>query len=183
MTPPLQKPGRSKQDYATPVAFLEAVKARLGIQAFAIDLAANASNTTAPQYLDVTTNALAVPWPPLVPAGSWAWLNPPFANINRWARKCAGLRQAGGQVAFLVPASVGADWFRDWVHQQALVLLLNGRLSFLDNGKPYPKDCLLALYSPHVLPGYNVWSWREALSHRQAAPQATFTFESVSPCT
>ncbi len=58
---PLQKPYRSRQDYATPRAFLAAVQARLGIDGFTIDLAATAANAVAPRFLDISTNALAVP--------------------------------------------------------------------------------------------------------------------------
>ena len=60
-------------------------------------------------------------------------------------------------MAFLVPAAVGSNWFRDYVDGKALVLLLNGRLSF-DGAGPYPKDCILCLYG--IEPGYEVWSWR-----------------------
>ncbi len=70
-------------------------------------------------------------------------------------------------MAFLVPASVGANWFSDAVDGRALVLFLNGRLCFMpDSSEVYPKDCLLALYSPHVIPGYEVWAW----NHARASP-------------
>ena len=38
---------RSKQDYATPAVFLEAVKRRLGIRTFPFDFAADAQNSVA----------------------------------------------------------------------------------------------------------------------------------------
>jgi hypothetical protein len=44
MATPRQKPHRSKQDYCTPDDFLRAVTRLLGIQAFAFDLAADATN-------------------------------------------------------------------------------------------------------------------------------------------
>src|SRR5262245_24715580 len=109
---PQQRPGRSKQDYATPAVFIAAVQRRLGIEAFAIDFAADAVNAKAARYCDSTTDALRLEWAHLLLPGDWAWLNPPFANIEPWARRCAALRQAARQVAFLVPASVGANWFR-----------------------------------------------------------------------
>ena len=30
----------------------------------------------------------------------------------------------------------------------------------------YPKDCVLALYSPALAPGSEVWDWRHALTSR-----------------
>jgi phage N-6-adenine-methyltransferase len=166
---PAQKPYRSKQDYATPAAFVAAVLARLGIPAFAFDCAADATNTKAPRFLDAEHDALRIPhWERLLEAEEWAWLNPPYTDIGAWARKCRQLREAGGQVAFLVPASVGANWFRDDVDGHARVLFLNGRLAFMPD-KPrwlYPKDCLLALYSPALPPGSEVWTWRRPLLPR-----------------
>ena len=61
------------------------------------------------------------------------------------------------RIYFLVPAAVGSNWFRGYVHKKALVLFLNGRLSF-DGKAPYPKDCLLAVYG--VKAGYDVWKWK-----------------------
>lgn len=151
---PEQKPGRSKQDYETPAEFIEAVKSRLNISRFEVDLAASGNNAKAAVYIDEETNSLEQCWIDWTGPG-WAWLNPPFGHIEPWARKCA---KSGIKIAFLVPAGVGANWFRDWVDGKALVLFLNGRLSF-DGIAPYPKDCILCLYG--VEPGYEVWDWRK----------------------
>lgn len=160
---PQQKPGRSRQDYATPGDFIAAVKARLGITSFAHDFAADATNTQAETFFVVQRDALSVAhWEYRISLREWGWLNPPFSNIAPWAAKCAETKRAGGQIAFLVPAGVGANWFRDHVDGQARVLLLNGRLAFMPD-KPdwlYIKDCVLCLYSPFIAPGYEVWNWR-----------------------
>ena len=160
MTEPLQKPGRSKQDYATPRAFLTAVYERLGIDAFEFDFAASMANTVALLYWGEADNSLAKTRPNWLRAtnGGWGWLNPPFSDIAPWAERCAQLRADGGCVALLVPAAVGANWYREHVHGHACVLALNGRLSF-DGKNPYPKDCLLALYAPHFPPAFEVWTW------------------------
>ena len=158
---PAQKPGRSKQDYATPAVFLEAVKQRLGVAAFAFDFAADPTNTTAAAWWRTSDDALRQSpeqWADRCRHG-WSWLNPPYRYIQPWAARCAATKQHGGRVALLVPAAVGSNWFRDHVDGQALVLLLNGRLHFLPGQPAYPKDCLLALYAPEVAPGYEVWTW------------------------
>lgn len=156
---PRQKPGQSRQDYATPARFISAVKTRLGIDDFAVDLAADRWNAKAAMYLTKEQDSLGVDWRELLALGDrWMWLNPPFANIDPWAEKCAGARPL--KIAFLAPAG-SPNWFRDHVDGKAFVLMLNGRLSF-DGVGPYPKDCILALYG--VAPGYEVWDWQATLA-------------------
>lgn len=177
-TQPEQKPGRSKQNYATPEIFMQAARLRLGITRFAHDFAADTENHKAPTWFDEATDALSVPFWELslkqngcpVSGQNWGWLNPPYADIGPWAQRCLETKQAGGSIAFLVPAGVGANWFRDYVDGHALVLLLNGRIPFMPD-KPkwlYPKDCILCLYAPHIQPGYEVWTWRPVTKRKAA---------------
>lgn len=155
---PAQKPGRSKQDYGTPPAFLEAVKRRFGIAAFAIDLAASQENAVAPLFYTEAQNALVQPW--RTKSRELAWLNPPFADLAPWVEKAWTESRTAARIAMLVPAGVGANWWRDWVHQKAFVLLLNGRLKFVGELDYYPKDCCLLIYGPDVAAGYEMWSWQ-----------------------
>jgi hypothetical protein len=165
VTPPRQKPHRSKQDYATPKVFLDPVKAYLGLTGFgfAFDFAADQTNAVANRWWGVEVDSLSMPrWELQIPKGQWGWLNPPFANIGPWAKRCLETREAGGQIAFLVPASVGSNWFRDYINDKAFWLALNGRIPFMPD-KPkwlYPKDCMLVLFSQKFKPGYEVWTWR-----------------------
>lgn len=154
MEPP-QRRGHSRQDYRTPAAFLEAVKQRFGIEAFSIDLAASAENAVARRFYNEADNALMQSWL----SEGWAWLNPPFANIEPWVARAHVSSRVGARVAVLVPAGVGSNWWKRHVHGKACVLLLNGRLTFADESSPYPKDCALLLYGPDVAPGYDVWTW------------------------
>lgn len=171
MSQPEQKPGRSKQDYATPENFIAATKTLLGIERFAFDFAADVTNAKALRWWSEDVDSLSMmpsDWVAKIDGG-WGWLNPPFSKIKPWALRCSQVRAAGGSIAFLVPAGVGANWYRDYIHGQALVLALNGRLAFMPD-KPdwlYPKDCILCLYSPKVPPGFDVWSW--ALGTRRLA--------------
>lgn len=163
MTQPKQKPGESKQDYATPVNFIAAVKRRLKITEFAFDFAADTSNAKAACWFNERQDALRQPeWEKQIGDG-WGWLNPPFSVIGPWALKCRLTMQAGGKIALLVPAAVGSNWFRDYVDGYAKVLLLNGRLAFMPDkpGWLYPKDCILALYEIGSVTNYEVWNWRK----------------------
>lgn len=154
--------GSSKQDYATPPSFIRAFERRFGSIAF--DLAATADNSVVPDYYDEVTDSLSQKWYWLANGEKWLWLNPPFGKIAPWAQKCREECRhpgppptTGPLIAFLVPASVDSNWWRDHVHEKARVYFLNGRLSF-DGKNPFPKPCALCLYG--VEPGYEVWSWK-----------------------
>jgi len=169
-TMPLQKPGRSKQDYQTPRDFLDAVKNKFGVKAWAWDLAADGSNRVTfernnyfgpdhPRFRD----ALVQDWTKL--RGD-LWLNPPYADIEPWAEKCAELDCDSfsvdsiglpRRIFFLVPASVGSNWWADHVHGKARIVFPRPRLSF-DGIAPYPKDLGLIVFGEK--PGYETWRWR-----------------------
>lgn len=179
---PTQRPHRSRQDYGTPAAFIAAVQHRLGIDAFACDFAADVTNAKAARFFTLADDALQVPhWERYLEHGAWGWLNPPYTDIGGWATKCRETGAAGGSLAFLVPASVGANWFRDDVDRHARVLFLNGRLAFIPDQPTwlYPKDCLLALYGPTVIPGAEVWTWRGAGSRRYVPLSPRLSFDAA----
>lgn len=157
MTTPEQKPGRSKQDYGTPRAFLNAVENRFG--PLEVDLAATAQNAKAPTFIASEENSLAVDWVERF-EGRNCFLNPPFANIAPWAEKCADFahRARTGRIFFLTPASVGANWYAEHVHRKAYVISLQGRLTFEGESTPYPKDCILSVFGQQIQ-GSEVWKW------------------------
>ena len=155
---PVQKPGRSKQDYGTPPDFIAAVERRFGKLDW--DLAATAKNAKAPKFITPKQDSLLTPWPT---AGN-LWLNPPFANIEPWAARCAGWSlvgaESGARLLLLTPLS-SANWVRDHVFPNASIIALNGRLTFEGETTPYPKDCMLSLFGwPNVQVPFEVWDWR-----------------------
>lgn len=157
MTVPIQKPGRSEQSVGTPRVFLDAVERRFG--KIGLDVAADANNTVAPRFYDVNDDGLAQPWD-----AKLSWCNPPFAKIGPWVEKAHIEAQCYTRTSLvLLPAGVGANWWRDYVHQKAHVYLLNGRLTFIGHPTPYPKDLVLLHYRPGFFltsPRYSVWNWR-----------------------
>lgn len=158
---PVQKPGKSRQDYQTPLELIEAVGRRLNIDKFSFDLAASKENAVAEQFYTEEDDALIQPW--AMPG--WHWCNPPFGKLRPWVKKAWDEVQLGARVVMLVPAGVGSNWWKDYVHDKAHVLFLNGRLIFGVGGKPeaapYPKDCAILLWTPFVFGGYEVWDWRK----------------------
>lgn len=161
---PVQKPGKSKQDYCTPDDFIQAVYKKLGIDHFVHDFAADATNTKARTFFSEQDSAFDYEphtWARLTEHG-WGWLNPPFARIEPWVKHASQVPAWGGNIAVLVPAGVGSNWFYRWVHNKATVLALNGRLAFMPD-KPdwlYPKDCLLLLYGYYRDNFFDVWRWK-----------------------
>lgn len=158
-TMPAQNPGSSKQDYATPDDFIAAVTKRFGDLAF--DLAADSSNARAEKFYTKEDNSLVQDWTAL--RGN-LWLNPEFADIDPWAKQCAQSaiwmpeHESDRKIFLLTPASVGANWFCEWVYGRARVFFLNGRLTFIGQDDPYPKDCILSVFG--LPPGFEVWRWK-----------------------
>ena len=151
-------PGRAataRQDWATPSEFLDAVEARFGT--LAIDLAARADNAVAPLWLDEAVDSLTVDWAGLP---GRRWLNPPFRHIAPWIAKAAELEHDTHETIVLVPASVGANWFADYVLDRARVVFVRPRLTFVGASDPYPRDLMLAVYGRGVRRGVEAWRWR-----------------------
>ena len=160
---PIQKPGKSVQEVQTPREFLDAVERRFGVLTW--DLAADETNHVTKDWSgpgsEVQVDSLAGAWWALPPG--FKWLNPPYGNIAPWAEKCANdahcnWHNGPSRIALLVPASVGSNWFANYVDGKALVLFLRPRLTFVGHTQSYPKDLILALYGEK--PGYECWDWR-----------------------
>lgn len=159
MTVPAQKPGKSEQSVETPNEFIDAAKRLLHIEQFDWDLAADESNTKAKYWTPIECDALIQAWDHL---GGWLWLNPPYSKITPWVTKCWKESREGACIAALVPASVGSNWWNDYVAGKAQVYFLTPRITFMGHKHPYPKDLALLLYRPDVTAGYSTWHWKSS---------------------
>lgn len=148
---------KSEQDVATPENFITACKVRFGEIYF--DLAASESNAKALNYFTKEQDSLQIPWSERT-IGNLCFLNPPYSNIAPWAAKCDAEARMGCRTLLLVPASVGSNWFRDHVHKKAFVLFLNGRITFVGQPTPYPRDLILCCYGFNGFTGYDTWTWK-----------------------
>jgi len=152
MTMPAQNSSKSKQDYETPPAFLQAVEARFG--PIIHDVACRPENNRGRRFL--ADDTLVIDWSKL--SGN-IWCNPPFNDIATWAKKLRNDCVARPSFSFLlVPASIGTNWFAEYVHPHAMVLGLSPRLTFVGCEDPYPKDLLLAVWG-FSLRGFDTWRW------------------------
>jgi phage N-6-adenine-methyltransferase len=154
-TTPMPRRG-GRQDWRTPQQLLRAVQRLLGIGGFVVDLASSPRNAVAPRFYTRATNGLAHSWK----EQGWCWCNPPFADIAPWVAKAVREARRGAYIVFLVPASVGANWWDEHVHGKARVLFLNGRVRFVGADQGYMKDCALLMYAPRQRAGYHTWRWQ-----------------------
>ena len=153
---PVQKPGKSKQDYQTPVNFMHAVAREFG--APYIDLAASRGNAQAPVFLTEQDDSLSSNWHD-ASQGKLAWINPPFAQLAPWVQKCVEESQRGCRILLLVPAGIGTIWFRKYA-KKATVYALAPRLTFVGETAPYPKDLMLCHFRPGFDGGFGTWQWK-----------------------
>jgi hypothetical protein len=156
---PKQKPGKSEQIVQTPPDLLRAIRRDFRVDTWTADLAANASNKVTAYHFGpgspYSEDSLQTEWPS---AGD-LWLNPPFGDIDPWAKKCATKRSPDARIFMLVPASTGANWFVDHVLHRAHVVALSPRVTFTGHSSPYPKDLILAVFS-NVVGGVSAWRWK-----------------------
>jgi hypothetical protein len=110
-------------------------------------------------YYDEAMDSLADHNSWKVTTGGWAFCNPPYGDIRPWVEKAYTESQDGAQIAMLVPASVGSNWWRDWVEDVAYTIFLNGRITFVGASAPYPKDCAILLYAKYLHGGHVYWRW------------------------
>lgn len=154
---PVQKPGKSKQDYGTPWELIRAIEARWGT--LTVDLAARANNAKAPRFITPELDSFKQNWAEWI-GGGIGWLNPEFADIAPWAQRCK--LYATHRIIMLTPASIGSEWFAEHCEGAAKVVGLRPRLTFEGCKDPYPKDCMLTLFGPFdaAMPVFSTWRWR-----------------------
>lgn len=166
---PKQKPGRSKQDYSTPQTLIDAVLRYLGEDDFYVDLAATKENAKAKRFITPEQDALS-PDTIWYTGKGWGWLNPPFGDVYPWVSKARSESVVrGSKIVMLLPASVGAVWFHQHVHNWArAIFFLRPRISF-DGKAPYPKDCMLVFFDEshrkfeHHIRETHYFTWRWSL--------------------
>lgn len=155
---PVQKPGRSKQDYGTPWEFIRAVEARFGRLTW--DLAASLENRKATSCFTKEQDTFKFHWDRDTVPGGTQWLNPEFSDLDPYVAKLtAECRYRHGLTLLLTPASIGCGWFARHVLHKAMVIGLNPRLIFEGTTAPYPKDLMLSVYG-YGLSGFDQWRWQ-----------------------
>lgn len=148
---------KSQQVVATPWAFIRAVEKKFG--KIAVDLAATAENAKANRFISPSLDTFEENWTDWLPGASLGWLNPEFDPMRKWVEKCAMEQQRGAEFLVLTPASIGANWFWDYVQPYATVYSV-GRITFEGSETPYPKDLILSHYNANPNHELQRWQWK-----------------------
>jgi len=93
----------------------------------------------------------------------WLYLNPPYKDIEPWARKCYEESKLGAKIVMLTPASTGTRWFQKWIYRKAMVKFLIGRPTFKGHDKPYPKDMMISIFD-NFNRGFGLWDWKKEVT-------------------
>lgn len=127
---------------------------------FTLDACATAENAKLPRFFSPEDNGLEQSW-----KGERVFCNPPYSEIEAWARKAAAEALGGSLVVLLVPARTGSRWF--WQYLTAgEVRFLTRRLRFeKEPGKPgkesAPFDSAIVILGHGREPGTHYWNWEE----------------------
>ena len=81
------------------------------------------------------------------------FVNPPYSDIESWAKKCRAEQLKGNMSVLLIPARTDTKYFHDWILPYAKVEFIKGRIKFKkldDNVKtettaPFPS--ILCVYN------------------------------------
>lgn len=156
LTGPSVKRHRSEQVVATPWELIRAVEKKFG--RLYVDLAATAENSKCADFITPELDTFKQDWSKWL-RGHLGWLNPEFDPMRKWVEKCAMEQQRGAEFLALAPASIGANWFWDYVQPFATVYSV-GRIKFEGQKDVYPKDLILSHYS--LSPNHELqrWKWK-----------------------
>lgn len=167
----------NQQNSATPWEFIEAVKKHFDV-GFGFDIACTTEDAKAPDgyYFDKGIDALKQDWSTITEPVSW--LNPPWKQIPKFAKKCAELvdyrRETGEKTTRILSlwnAGIGSKWFFDYVWGRAAIHVVSPRITFIDprTGQPFVSaagkpqtglnDCILCDWSGE--PGMYPFVWKQ----------------------
>jgi phage N-6-adenine-methyltransferase len=144
------------QVVGTPWEFITAVEKKFGY--LSIDLAATDENAKAIRWITPEQDTFKQNWAEMLDGGR-GWLNPEFDPLKTWTAKCALEQQRGAEILVLTPASIGANWFWEYVQPYATVYSV-GRMIFEGSVDPYPKDLILSHYNQNPNHELQRWRWK-----------------------
>lgn len=117
--------------WITPPWFADRIAASMGGR-IALDPCTEAHNPIgAARFYTVKDDGLAKPW-----NARTIYVNPPYSDVAPWIRKAIVAAARGARVYMLLPVRTDADYHHELLREATDVLLIQGRLRFLDrNGK------------------------------------------------
>ena len=124
----------NRQNWRTPHWLFNAVQVRFGL-AFNVDAAADRDNRLCDRFYS-RANPFVENYKPL--EGDVIWCNPPF-NKKKEFLQCF-IEKVKAPSVVLLPSDTGASWFHYGLKNASQVVLMEGRVSFIDpvSDKPIP---------------------------------------------
>lgn len=115
---------------------------------FELDAAADADNSLCKIFIS-QGNPLAADWG----CHGVVWCNPPFSLVGKFVDRAIMHSQSLGEVVMLTKAAVDTRWFWSAYKTAAEIVLINGRVNYLDNSGREIKGCtfpsMLINWRPH----------------------------------
>lgn len=162
------------QDVSTPPD-LFALLGRL--YPFVVDLAARPDNALLAEYVTPEENSLEADWSSLTSLSAFGWLNPPYNEVKDdragrhqgWAAKMRREAERGARFVALVPASLEANWYADYVHGGPCeVRILKGRLKFPGYPHAAANAHMIIVWDGRPFRAPFPWDWRSELKELYA---------------
>lgn len=84
----------------------------------------------------------------------WSYLNPPYGNLKTgdWFARCVGEMEEGRHIIVVIPASVGARWWKKWIEPYAWVIPLGVRPQFVGYNNSNARDIAVCVFSQEWCP-------------------------------
>lgn len=122
----------NSDEWATPQNLFDELNKEFG---FELDPCATEENAKCPKFYTLKEDGLTKNW-----GGQTVFVNPPYSQIAKWAKKCYEEWQAGATVVMLIPSRTDTRYFHDYIYGKAELRFIKGRLKFGDakQGAPFP---------------------------------------------
>jgi len=160
-----------KRKYGTPQPFFDRLNATFG--PFTLDPCAEPSTAKCKLFFTEEDDGLALNW-----GRNYVFMNPPFgrhekackksckkkrceerghhidkdiAGTEDWVQKAWVESLKGATVVGIVPASTGTKWFHDYVMRATYLIIVEGRVSYMYEGKTTGSpdfDTIVAVWTP-----------------------------------
>lgn len=117
----------SKDNYETPQYFFDLLCNEFH---FTLDVCADLFNAKVVDFYTEISDGLKQDW-----CGEVCWCNPPFKNIEDWAKKCYEEGQKiNTTVVMILPSRTDTEYWHKYIMKAYEIRFCKGRVDFLQNG-------------------------------------------------
>lgn len=130
-------PKELRNEWGTPDCIFQPIRQRYKL---VVDTASNALNAKLPVFF---TDALGLDWEDYCLPNHGLWCNPPFSNVDPWAKKWIKTADKRTVVA-IVNSQTGAYWYHEAMEACTTMQFSRGRVGFIHpvTGKPVSENNL-----------------------------------------